>query len=79
MLRQPVVVVSGGRPLPSGPVLARARIVVESAVSVSVSVSVSVFQADRVPLLPPVVAEGQRSARLRVPVLPTPGWWWGLS
>ncbi len=46
MLRQPVVVVSGGRPLPSEAVLAQARIVAEPVVSVSVSV----FQTDRVPL-----------------------------
>lgn len=77
MLRQPVVVVSGGRPLPSEAVLAQARIVAEPVVSVSVSVSV--FQTDRVPLLPLVVAEGQWSACLRVPVWWAPGWRWVLN
>lgn len=75
MLRQPVVVVSGGRTLPLGAMPAQARIVAEPVVSVSVSV----FQIDRMPLLPLVVAEGLWSACLRVPVLWMPGWRWVLN
>jgi fumarate reductase subunit D len=73
MPRQPVVVVSGGRTLPLGAMPAQARIVAESVVSVSV------FQIDRMPLLPLVVAEGLWSACLRVPVLWMPGWRWVLN